>query len=242
MTVEFKSDIEVSLIDNMGGDRSILAAMMVSTLGEDSQDQLNEVLTDLDGAALGRINFLMKNKHGTPFEHGAMTFMVHAPIFVFREWHRHRIGVSINEESGRYTQLKPVYYIPGPDRKLMQTGKPGHYEYVEGTEELYHWLVEDMKSEAKLNYARYERRLRKDIAKEVARIGLGLNIYSSMYWSCNPRSLMAFMSLRTNHPEATFPSSPMREIEMGAEKMEAEFSQLFPLTYEAYERNGRVAP
>lgn len=240
--IEFNNDITVELVDSMGGDRAVLAAMMVSTQAQDSQDQLDEVLTDLDVAASGRINFLMKNKHGTPFEHGTMTFMVSAPIFVFREWHRHRIGVSINEESGRYKQLKPMYYVPGPDRKLMQVGKPGHYEYVEGTEELYEWLVEDMKEEARLNYARYEVRLNSGVAKEVARMGLGLNIYSSMYWTCNPRSLMSFLSLRTNRPDATFPSKPQREIEMGAEKMEAEFAKLFPLTYEAYQNNGRVSP
>jgi len=171
-----------------------------------------------------------------------MTFFVRAPIFVFREWHRHRIGVSINEESGRYSQLKPVFYVPAPERKLMQVGKPGHYEYVEGTEELYQQLRADMEEEAFVNYARYQQRLDWGVAKEVARMGLGLNIYSSMWWTCNPRSLMSFLSLRTNHPEATFPSKPQREIEMGAEKMEAEFAKLFPLTYAAYVDNGRVAP
>ena len=240
--IQFRSDISVELIDHMGNDRSVLAAMLVSTLAEDSQDQLDEVLTDLDGAAAGRINFLMKNRHGTPFEHGSFTFMVSAPIFVFREWHRHRIGVSINEESGRYTQLKPVYYVPAPERKLMQVGKPGAYEYVEGTTELYEWLVNDMKNEAHHNYTRYEERLDRGVAKEVARMSLGLNIYSSMYWTCNPRSLMAFLSLRTNRPDAQFPSKPMREIEMGAEGMEEHFAKLFPLTHAAYEKNGRVSP
>lgn len=239
--IQFKSDIDVELIQNMGGDASILGAMLVSTKGGESLEQLY-LDTEADGGAAGRINFLMGNKHGTPFEHASMTFFVRAPIFVFREWHRHRIGVSINEESGRYSQLKPVFYVPAPERKLMQVGKPGHYEYVEGTEELYQQLRADMEEEAFVNYARYQQRLDWGVAKEVARMGLGLNIYSSMWWTCNPRSLMSFLSLRTNHPEATFPSKPQREIEMGAEKMEAEFAKLFPLTYAAYENNGRVAP
>jgi thymidylate synthase (FAD) len=66
----------------------------------------------------------MKHRHGTPFEHGAMTFFVHAPIFVYREWHRHRVGFSYNEESGRYKTLDPVFWIPRADRKLVPVADP----------------------------------------------------------------------------------------------------------------------
>ena len=82
----------------------------------------------------GLINFLMRDRHGTPFEHSSMTFYVQAPIFVFREFMRHRIA-SYNEESGRYRELRPVFYVPGPQRRLRQQGKPGHYEFVDGTPE-----------------------------------------------------------------------------------------------------------
>ena len=73
------------------------------------------------GEIKGLINYLMKHRHGTPFEHAAMTFFVHAPIFVWREWHRHRIGFSYNEESARYKQLDPVFWVPRQTRKSMKT-------------------------------------------------------------------------------------------------------------------------
>lgn len=233
--VSFRSDLTVELVDSMGDDDSVIRAMMVSTKGADAKDV---------EADFGRINFLMKNRHGTPFEHATMQFYAEVPIFVFREWHRHRIGVSYNEMSGRYSQLPPTYYIPGPERNLVQQGKPGAYIFVPGTAEDYEWLVADMREEAISNYVHYERRLERGIAKEVARMSLGINIFSAQFFTCNPRSLMSFLSLRTKHepPEAKFPSYPMREIEMAAEVMEQVFSDLFPLTYRAFVENGRVAP
>jgi len=80
------------------------------------------------------------------------------------------------------------------------------------------------------------------IAREVARIVLPVTIYSSMYVTLNARSLMNFLSLRTKHDDATFPSFPQREIEMCAELMEAEWARLMPLTHAAFQGNGRVAP
>ncbi len=184
----------------------------------------------------------MKNRHGTPFEHAALKFYVEAPLFVFREWHRHRIGWSYNERSGRYSQLSAEYYIPGPDRPMVQIGKPGAYEFVTGSTEDYMWLVKDMQEEAVENYARYESRLERGIAKEVARMSLGLNIYSAMFATCNPRSLMAFLSLRTKELDSKFPSYPMWEIEMCARSAEQALESLFPLTYKAFNENGRVCP
>ena len=229
----FRSDMTVELVDAMGDDNRIIQAMLVSTQGGEALEA---------EATYGRINFLMKNRHGTPFEHAAMTFYAEVPIFVLREWHRHRIGVSYNEMSGRYTQLPPTYYIPGPERNLVQTGKPGHYIFTPGTPEDYQWLVEEMAAEARANYAGYERRLERGIAKEVARMSLGVNIFSAQVFTCNPRSLMAYLSLRTKHENSMFPSFPMREIEMAAEMMERHFEALFPLTYKSFCDNGRVCP
>lgn len=247
--IMFRSGFTVDLVNHCGDDDAVLAAMLVSTLRDTNVENLSE--TD----KFGKINFLMRDKHGTPFEHNAMIFRVEAPIFVYREWHRHRIGISINEQSGRYTEFKPVFYIPGPDRKLKQIGKPGHYQYVEGDSALYDWLVEDMKEDSVQQFARYKRRLEKGVAKEVARMSLGVNIYSSMYWTCNARSLMAFLGLRTlreawnplltaeeNARRAKFPSTPMWEIAACADVLEQIFSTLFPLTHKAFETHGRVAP
>ena len=118
--VKFRSDVTVELVKSSARDADVLFAARVSTKGESS-------LEDVDGDAArsaGLINYLMRDRHGSPFEHNSMTFFVSAPIFVFREFMRHRIA-SYNEESGRYRQLDPVFYVPGPERNLVQEGSRG---------------------------------------------------------------------------------------------------------------------
>ncbi|HEY8456859.1 MAG TPA: FAD-dependent thymidylate synthase [Actinopolymorphaceae bacterium] len=177
----------------------------------------------------------------SPFEHNSMTFYVQAPIFVFRELMRHRMA-SYNEESGRYRELRPVFYVPGPDRKLVQEGKPGHYQFVDGTPDQHKLVEEEVRRQCAEAYASYRRMLDAGIAREVARIVLPLTIYSSAYVTVNARSLMNFLSLRVRREDARFPSYPQREIEMVAEKMEAAWAELMPIAHAAFERNGRVAP
>jgi thymidylate synthase (FAD) len=225
--IEFRSDVTVELVRSSAHDSDVLFAARVSTKGEQS---LEDVDADAERSK-GLVNFLMRDRHGTPFEQNSMTFYVHAPIFVFREHMRHRMA-SYNEESGRYRELRPVFYVPGPERKLVQEGKPGHYTLVD-TE------TRRVCAEA---YAAYRRMLDAGIAREVARIVLPVTIYSSMYVTFNARSLMNFLSLRTRREDSRFPSFPQREIEMVAETMEAEWARLMPLTHAAFEANGRVAP
>jgi thymidylate synthase (FAD) len=160
---------------------------------------------------------------------------------VFREFMRHRT-FSYNEESGRYRKLEPEFYVPAPDRKLVQVGKPGKYEFVEGTEEQYRLVVEATKRSCRQAYAAYLEMLEAGVAREVARGVLPVNLYSSMYATCNARALMNFLSLRTRREGSAFPSFPQREIEMVAEQMEALWARLMPLTYEAFQAVGRVAP
>jgi len=170
-----------------------------------------------------------------------MTFFVSAPIFVFREFMRHRIA-SYNEESGRYRELSPVFYVPNKERKLVQTGKTGHYVFVDGTSEQFEISVAAMKETYTVAYANYKKMLDAGIAREVARAVLPVALYSSMYVTMNARALMNFLSLRTSREGSHFPSYPQREIEMVAEKMEEHFARLMPLTYAAFEKSGRVAP
>lgn len=170
-----------------------------------------------------------------------MTFFVSAPIFVFREFMRHRIA-SYNEESGRYRELSPVFYVPNKDRKLVQTGKTGHYVFVDGTAEQYETSVAAMKETYTVAYQNYKKMLDAGVAREVARAVLPVALYSSMYVTMNARALMNFLSLRTSREGSHFPSYPQREIEMVAEKMEEHFARLMPLTYAAFEKSGRVAP
>lgn len=189
----------------------------------------------------GLINYLMRDRHGSPFEHNSMTFYVQAPIFVFREFMRHRIA-SYNEESGRYRELNPVFYVPADDRNLVQQGKPGAYEFVPGTAEQVKLTQEATKHAVTVAYQEYERMLEAGVAREVARGVLPVATYSSMYVTMNARSLMNFLSLRTKREGTHFPSFPQREIEMVAEKMEAEWAKLMPLTYAAFNEHGRVSP
>jgi len=221
----------------MGGDEAVIEAMLVSS----EDDEITQACLE-EKTTYGRINFLMKNRHGTPFEHNAMKFYVEAPICVFREWHRHRIAWSYNEMSGRYKELAPMFYVPDRNRALVQEGKPGHYIFVPGTEQQYVDMVDELVTSYDYVYGAYLRMLSNGIAKEVARLVLPVGIYSAMYATTNARALMAFLSLRTIAEDSKFPSYPQREIEMAAEKMETVFEELFPLTYRAFNENGRVSP
>lgn len=230
--ITFREDFDVKLVDNMGSDDRICEAARVSVKGAEAYGT---------GESAGLINFLMSNRHGSPFEHVVFTWLISAPIFVWREFMRHRIA-SYNEQSGRYTQLKPVFYIPPKSRPLRQVGKAGAYEFVPGTDDQYRQMVETFRTGARRQYEDYEYLISLDIAKEVSRMELPLNIYSSAFVTMNLRGLMNFLSLRTKHPEATFPSFPQWEISQVAEKMEDAFFYAAPLAHDAFVKNGRVQP
>ena len=235
--ITFRSDVTVELVKSSASDADVLFAARVSTKGELS-------LEDVDGdtsRSAGLINYLMRDRHGSPFEHTSFTFFVRAPIFMWREHMRHRVA-SYNEESGRYRELEPVFYVPGPERNLVQQGKPGAYEFVAGTPEQFAVVDSAVRASCTQAYAAYQEMLDAGVAREVARIVLPVTIYSSAYVTMNARALMNFLSLRTKREGSHFPSFPQREIEMVAEKYEVEFERLMPLTYAAFQANGRVAP
>lgn len=229
--IKLRSDMTVELIQQMGSDKSVAMAARVSTGFAASDDLARDK---------GLIDFLMRERHGSPFEHNAFTFYIEAPIFVFREFMRHRIA-SYNEESGRYKELEPVFYVPDEGRKLQQMGKPGAYVFGPGTYEQKVMVGPEILRADKAGYASYVRMLDKGIAREVARMALPVNIYSSMYVTMNARSLMNFLSLRSAE-QGTYPSYPQAEIAMVAEKMENIFSGFMPVTHEAFVKNGRVSP
>ncbi|MEU8948753.1 FAD-dependent thymidylate synthase [Streptomyces sp. NPDC048489] len=226
----------VNLIKHVAEDTDVTFAARVSTIGGESRYQ---EASDKDA---GLINYLMRDKHGSPFEHNSMTFYIEAPIFVVREFFRHRIGFSYNEESGRYKELAPVFYVPADDRPLRQAGKPGSYIFTAGDYKQVRTVNGDIRRISEEAYSTYERLLKLEVAREVARMVLPVNIYSSFYVTCNARSLMAFLALRTKRENARFKSSPQQEIRMLADEMELQFSRLMPLTHAAFERHGRVAP
>ena len=238
MEIVFRSDVDVQLVKHSASDQDIAFAARVSTIGErtigyeDSDD--NKKLT-------GLIGYLMRDRHGSPFEHSTFTFYVKAPIFVWREHMRHRMA-SYNEESGRYRVLQPEFYVPGGERKLLQIGKPGAYTFEDGTTEQRAITSLSFKRSCKEAYQTYDDMIRAGVAREVARGVLPVTIYSSAYVTMNARALMNFLSLRQNVEGQRFPSFPQREIEMVAEKYESIFQELMPITHAAFVQNGRVAP
>ncbi|WP_336051724.1 FAD-dependent thymidylate synthase [Streptomyces sp. CA2R101] len=236
--VSFRSEVTVELVKHSAADSDVLWAARVSTAGEQSLEELQK---DPERSK-GLINYLMRDRHGSPFEHNSMTFFISAPIFVFREFMRHRVGWSYNEESGRYRRLEPVFYVPGESRKLVQQGRPGKYEFVEGTQAQHELTGRVMEDSYRRAYEAYQEMLAAGVAREVARAVLPVGLFSSMYATCNARSLMHFLGLRTQHEQAKVPSFPQREIEMVGERMEAHWAELMPLTYGAFNANGRIAP
>lgn len=229
--ITMRSDMEVKFIDCMASDVSVTRAAQVSVKGE------NNPGTDMPRL----INYLMECRHGSPFEHSVFTGFVKAPIFVFREFHRHRIA-SYNEMSGRYTELLPEFYTPGLDRPLRNIGTSARPEFDAGTEDQQRLVAEGDLVVAQLTWDIYQERLRKGIANEIARTVLPLSIYSQMYVTMNARALMNFLSLRVDDPDATYRTRPQWEIQMVARELEQIFKERMPHTHEAFLKHGRVAP
>lgn len=228
--IEYSSDIYVKLVRSMASDDMVIQAAQVSSKGENNPDTVPERL----------INALLKGRHGSPFEHTAFTFFIEAPIFVFREWQRHRIS-SFNEMSGRYTTLKPKFYSPSVERGVINVGtkmKPVFVNHLEAAMDIQAIL----NHQSSTAWEHYQYMLKAGVANEVARMALPVNVYSQMYWTVNARSLMNFLSLRVESDDSTFRSYPQYEIDLAARKVERNFQEQMPLTHKAFVQNGRVAP
>jgi thymidylate synthase (FAD) len=209
----------------MADDLSVVNAARVSFAQRSEQ---------LDERNQGLIRFLMRERHGTPFEHNAFRFHVKLPIFVMREWARHRIG-SFNEWSARYSQLDPEFYIPEPDDVRTQVGKPGAYSFDPVDPALAEHTRETQAAVYEQAYAAYLDLLEQGVAKEVARNVLPVAIYTQFYWTVNARSLMNFLSLRNA-------VTAQREIRRYAAACEQLFGEQMPVTHAAFLANERRAP
>ena len=230
----------VELEDFMGGDLRVVNSAKVSN---------HKRSEEMGGSEEKLINYLMKNRHGSPFEHIYFTFYVKAPIFVVREWQRHRIG-SFNEMSGRYVQFEPDFYIPEQVRVPGTTNKQGSKIPTELSD-----LPEDLKDvvepdvidrwnihareellEAYINsYDDYKYLLNIGVAKEMARMVLPLSLYTEMFWTVNARSLMNFLNLRTGE-------NAQWEIRQYADAIELIFAEKMPVAWDAWRGNGKLAP
>ena len=195
-----------------------------------SFNQESDELTERDE---GLIRFLIRERHGSPFEHGYFRFLVKAPIFVVREHHRHRAGHSYNEWSGRYSKMEPEFYVP--ENVRTQVGKPGAYSFEPVDDETRATAQREIREQGARAFQAYERLLEQGVAKEVARAVLPLSTYTKYYWSCNPRSLMHFCGLRNNE-------SAQFEIQQFAAAAESFLERLMPVTHAAFLANDRTAP
>jgi thymidylate synthase (FAD) len=209
----------VELLGSYAHDIDVVEAARVST---------DRQTTAMGDAEKGLINFLMRNKHTSPFEHTFFKWMIKCPIFVAREFQRHRT-FSFSERSGRYTELDCEFYIPDADHWRAQVGAPGHYEYKK-LEDANTWdrigATEDACREA---YKIYQRLGEYGVAREQARMVLPLNIYTEFIASTDAHNLMHFLTLR-NAPDAQY------EIRVYAQAMENDFAAIMPVTHEAFRK------
>jgi thymidylate synthase (FAD) len=213
----------IELVDHNASDLKVANAARVS-FGKHSDE-----LTPKD---IGLINFLVRQRHGTPFEHSTFTFRVQAPIAVIRDWFRHRAGHSYNEMSGRYVTLERKFCYPAP---RVQGGKPGQYSFKPWTSYRAKLVKPALWIAYNTSYAIYAGLTKLGLAKEAARYCLPVATYSEFYWTCNARSLMHWLGLR-NAPDA------MKELQEIAAQAEAIFQTIMPATHAAFLKNERRSP
>jgi thymidylate synthase (FAD) len=209
---------QVRLIEAMGTDLSVVRAARVSTGSRPEDASKGE---DRDAKL---IRYLLKHDHGTPFEHNAFTFYVKAPVFVERQWLRHRIG-SFNEISGRYTEYEPEFYVPAHARSQAKSNRQGSVAAEDDA--LDSTLDAAVRSTIEHAFGQYRQLLADGVARELARIVLPLNLFTEWYWTVNARSLMNFLRLRTQE-------DAQLEIRQYANAVETLWSERMPVTHAAW--------
>ena len=228
--------LHVDLLDNgfvrldgyMADDMSVVNSARVS-FAQNEDDK-----TELTNADKGLINFLMRERHGTPFEHNSFRFHVKCPVFVAREWFRHRIG-SFNEFSARYSEVPNEFFVPELSVVRTQTGKPGAYMFEQVSMEVAMRSKNSIHEAYKAAYKSYMEMINDGVAKELARVVLPVGMYTQFYWTVNARSIMNFCSLRS----AETAQMEIRDYSVAVEQM---FSSVMPVTAKAWLENNRVAP
>lgn len=237
--MEFVEKSSVSLIDHMGDDLDVAMAAWVSTSGDKLPDDIQPAWrlregfqTSDDIKSWERVealeNFLYRERHMSPFEHTSLKFYIDTPIFVAREFMRHRT-FSYNETSGRYRELEPRFFLVGSERPLVQTGKVGAYRFVPGSDEQYGTVFAATSLAYKRSWEAYQDMLAAGVAKEVARNVLPVGIMTSFYVTGNLRNWFQFLLLR-NDPNA------LEEIRNVAVEIEEHVETKFPRAYAAFKK------
>ena len=215
----------VRLDDAMASDLSVVNSARVS-FGRRKEE--------MDESDEGLVRFLMRDRHGTPFEHNAFRFHIRAPIFVVREWMRHRVG-SFNEFSMRYAKATSDFYVPEAEDVRSQVGKPGAYSFEPVDPELAEQTREELQAVYDQAFETYERLVELGVARELARSVMPVGAYTEFYWTVNARALMNFVSLRAAE-------TAQREIRRYADAVEVFLAEKMPVTHAAFVAAGRVAP
>lgn len=213
----------VRLVDHMGSDLSVVRSARVSydaawQAGEDS------------GSDHRLINYLWSHRHTTPFEAVTFTFEVHAPIFVFRQWHRHRTW-SFNELSARYRELPEQFYVP--DASVLKAQSKNNKQGRDGdldprTTSLMQMIITRQGEQA---FQSYRQMLEAGVARELARSVLPVSTYSTMFATVNLLNLLKFLTLRCDE-------HAQYEIRVYADAILELIRPILPITVEAWEKNG----
>ncbi|MCF7885869.1 MAG: FAD-dependent thymidylate synthase [Candidatus Marinimicrobia bacterium] len=209
----------VRLVDYLGGDSRIVQAARVS-YGKGTKSKRQDE---------GLINYLMRNEHTSPFEQVIMTFHCKMPIFVARQWVRHRTA-RLNEISGRYSVMENEFYVPDQEQIRYQSkdNKQGRNESDEVPQELQQKVLDIIKSGQRQAYDQYNKMLDENIARELARINLPLSLYTQWYWQIDLHNLFHFLKLRMD-PHAQW------EIRQYAKVMASMAEKVAPFAFEAFE-------
>ena len=216
----------LKLISVMGDDLSIVNA---------ARQSYNVEHTSMSEQDIGLINYLIREKHGTPTEMVEFKFQVQVPLPVAREWQRHRIA-EYNEMSARYSKMDLGFYEIPPALMRQQKGKPGDYQYEPLTDTNIQKLISGIMHTAyERAYEDYEQLLDFGLAKGQARLVLSQGMYTKFTCKMNARSLMNFISLRNN-------DKALGEIQRYAKVIEDIFKEHCPYTHKAFVKNGRIAP
>ena len=209
----------VRLVDYMGGDARIVQSARVS-YGAGTKTYRQD---------RGLIHYLLRNHHTSPFEQVVLTFHVKMPIFVARQWIRHRTA-RLNEISGRYSVMKDEFYLPASEHVAVQSAdnKQGRGEALPA--DAAEAVIARMEGEQREVYANYEAMLEEGVARELARSNLPLATYTEMYWQVDLHNLLHFLRLRLD-------AHAQYEIRVFAEALATCARAVAPIAYEAFEEH-----
>jgi thymidylate synthase (FAD) len=210
----------VELVDYMGSDVDIERAARVSYTGGENEERPPEKTN-------GLIRYLMRKRHTTPFEMCELKFRIAAPMFVWRQWIRHRTA-NVNEFSGRYSELPDLFYVPEPEQIQKQStanhqGRGDAFSPDEQKQFQAYFQLDQRRMRAS-----YDHFIGSDMAKELARINLPVAQYTLAVWKMDLHNLLHFLALRLD-PHAQY------EIRVYAEAIADITAQCFPLTWQAFE-------